>query len=150
MHLSLRKAIKLIPPGQASIVGTEMGKDFTVMSWLSLAAWGFTGYWMLFMYGMGDPAAPRTLFISPAILSTVRGKGLFLMIGSWYLLLISASVITFMLRPRLTTGLPPGADSEEVERVTNRMVMAARQIDRLALANLLLATVGFLAGVLVR
>lgn len=150
LHLSLRRAMRLIPPGQASIVGAEVGKDFTVMSWLSLAAWGATGYWMLFRYGWGDGGAALTLFIDPAMLELNRGRGLLVMTASWYLLVVSAAVITFVLRPRLTTRLPPDADSARVERVSERLVGAAGWIDRLAIVNLLLAVTGFLAGVLYR
>lgn len=150
MHLSLRRAIRLIPPGQSSIVGAEMGRDFTVISWLSLAAWGISGYWMLFLYGWGDLGSPLTLFISPDRLDTARGRGLLIMIASWYLLMISASLITFWLRPRLTARLPASADSDDVETASQRMVGAAQWIDRLAVANLILAVIGFLAGVLYR
>lgn len=150
MHLSVRRAIRLIPPGQSSIVGAEMGRDFTLISWLSLFAWGASGYWMLFLFGWGDVTSPLTLFISPDRLDTTRGRGLLVMIASWYLLMISALVITFLLRPRLAARLPSGADSNDVEIVSQQMMAAARWIDRLAIANLILATIGFLSGVLYR
>lgn len=150
MHLSLRRAIRLIPPGQSSIVGAEMGRDFTLISWLSLAAWGISGYWMLFLYGWGDLGSPLTLFISPERLETARGQGLLIMIASWYLLMISATVITFVLRPRLTARLSSNADSADIETASQQMVSAATWIDRLAVANLILAVIGFLSGVLYR
>jgi len=150
MHLSLRRAMRRIPPGQASIIGAEVGRDFTIISWLSLSAWGITGYWMLFRYGWGDPISPLTLLVSPAMLGTARGKGILVMVASWYLLIISAAVITFVLRPRLTARLPPSVDTAQVEQAADRIVGAARWIDRLAIANLLLAVIGFFAGVLLR
>lgn len=150
MHLSLRRAIRLIPPGQSSIVGAEMGRDFTVISWLSLAAWGVSGYWMLFLYGWGDLSSPLTLFVDPERLDMARGQGLLIMIASWYLLMISATLITFWLRPRLTARLSTSADSNDIENASQRMIGAAEWIDRLAVANLILAVIGFLAGVLYR
>lgn len=106
LHGQVRRALRLVPPGQASIVGSQVGKDFTIVSWASLALWGISGYWMLFRYGWGDLSSPLTLLISPSGLETSRGTGLLLMISSWYLLVISACVITFILRPRLETKIP--------------------------------------------
>jgi hypothetical protein len=79
-----------------------------------------------------------------------RGRGLLVMTASWYLLVVSAAIITFVLRPRLATRLPPDADSALVERASERLVGAAGLIDRFAIVNLLLAVTGFLAGVLYR
>jgi uncharacterized membrane protein len=50
LHGPVRRALRLVPPGQASIVGSQVGKDFTIVSWASLALWGISGYWMLFRY----------------------------------------------------------------------------------------------------
>lgn len=147
-HGPFRRALKLVPPGQASILGTRVGADFTVMSWGSLAVWGISGYWMLFRFGYGDLSAPLTLLVAPGALATSRGVGLLVMIAVWYLLALSFVIITFVLRPRLLTKVPTGADAAVTELATMRVTNAARWIDLLALANLFLAAIGFLSGAL--
>jgi len=148
LHGPVRRALRLVPPGQASILASQVGNDFTLVSWGSLLVWGISGYWMLFRYGWGDISSPLTLFLTASAITTSRGAGLFVMILSWYLLLVNAFVISFVLRPRLEKKLAAGVDSAEAARATSLMMAAARWIDRLALANLLLAALGFLAGAL--
>jgi len=146
MHGPIRRALRLVPPGQASILASQVGRDFTLISWASLVAWGVTGYWMLFRYGWGQLSSPHTLFIRQTGFSTSRGFSLLLMLVSWYLLVISACIITFVLRPRLEAKLSAGLDSATTEKATTAMAVAARWIDRLAVANLALTALGFLAG----
>lgn len=146
LHGPLRRALRLIPPGQASIVASRVGGDFTYMSWMSLALWGSTGYWMTFRYGWGDVSAPLTLLINPILLRTSRGVALLVMVSAWYLIVISAAIITFVLRPRLGLRLTPGATVEATDRAVATISRAARWVDVLALANLGLATLAWLAG----
>lgn len=150
LHTSFRRGVRLIPPGQAAILGGEVGRHFTWISWGSLLVWGITGNWMLSRFGFFDVSSPVTLFVSPDLLSSAYGIKLFVMIASWYVLVASASVITFLLRPRLTPSLAPSADTAALDSAVARAEFAAVWIDRLALVNLVLATVGFLAGAFLR
>jgi len=145
-HGSLRRALKLIPPGQASIIGSKVGSDFTYLSWLSLVAWGVTGYWMLFRFGWGDASAPLTLFIKTSVLDTSRGAWLLVMLMTWYLIMVNASIITFVLRPRLAQRVLAGASADDANEVVETIGDAARRIDGLALANLVLTLIGLISG----
>ena len=146
LHGPLRRALRLIPPGQASIVASRVGGDFTYLSWMSLALWGSTGYWMIFRYALGEVSAPLTLFITPHLLRTPKGVALLVMVSTWYLIVISASIITFVLRPRLALRVTPDATAEAADRAVATISRAARWVDLLALANLGLAALGLLAG----
>jgi uncharacterized membrane protein len=146
LHVSVRRALHAIPPAQGAILGARIGTHFTVLSWIALGVWGITGYLLLARAGMADATSPVTLFVHPAIARTGLGAALLVMIGSWYLLVISASVITFVLRPRLASRLEPSAGPDDVDATTRRITDAARWIDVLALANLVLATAAFVAG----
>ncbi len=146
LHGPLRRALRLIPPGQASIVASRVGGDFTYLSWMSVALWGSTGYWMAFRYGWGDVSAPLTLLINPRVLQLSKGVAMLVMVSVWYLILISASIITFVLRPRLALRVTPDATVEATDRAVATISRAARWIDALALANLGLATLALVAG----
>lgn len=147
-HGSLRRALRFIPPGQAAMIGTRVGNDFTYLSWLSLALWGATGYWMLFRYGWGEGSAPFTLFLDPDALGTSRGLSLLVMLVVWYLIVVNASIITFALRPRLALRVGADAGAEAADRVLATISNANRWVDVLALANLFLTFVGLLSGAL--
>jgi len=148
LHGPLRRALRLIPPGQAAIVGTHVGQGFTYLSWLSLALWGSTGYWMLFRLGWGDPSSPFTLFISPERLGNPHGVSMLVMLSVWYLIVVNASIITFLLRPRLARRVTADADTEAANRVVETISDSARWVDILALTNLLLTVVGLASGAL--
>ena len=68
------------------------------------------------------------------------------MVSAWYLIVISASIITFVLRPRLGLRVTPDATVEAADRAVATISRAARWIDVLALANFGLAAVALLAG----
>jgi uncharacterized membrane protein len=146
LHGPLRWALRMIPPGQASIVGSRVGGDFTYLSWMSLALLGSTGYWMAMRYGWGDVSAPFTLWINPLVLQTSKGVAMLVMASAWYLIVISASIITFVLRPRLGLRVTPNATVEAANRAVATISRADRWLDILALANFGLATVALLAG----
>jgi uncharacterized membrane protein len=145
-HGPLRRALKLIPPGQASIIGAKIGNDFTYLSWLSLALWGVTGYWMLFRFGWADGSSPLTLFVNPTFLNTRAGLSMLIMLITWYLIVINASLISFTYRPKLALRVDAGAGAEDAERVAEVIGKAADRIDVLALANLVLTFIGLLSG----
>jgi uncharacterized membrane protein len=146
LHVSVRRALHAVPPAQGAILGARIGTHFTVLSWAALVVWGATGYTLLVRAGMADPSSPLTLFVHPAIARTSLGVALLVMIGSWYLLVISAAVITFVLRPRLARRLAPSAGQEQVDTATRQLTSAARWIDVLAIVNLVLAGAAFVAG----
>ena len=125
-HGPLRSGLELIPPGQASMVGSHVGRGFTYLSWFSLALWGATGYWMLFRYGWGDASSPLSLFINPDRLSSPEGWSLLVMLAAWYVIVINASIITFVHRPRLARRVEPDADGAAAEQVATTIVNSSR------------------------
>jgi hypothetical protein len=68
------------------------------------------------------------------------------MVSAWYLIVIGASIITFVLRPRLGLRVTPDATVEAADRAVATISRAARWVDVLALVNFALATVALLAG----
>jgi uncharacterized membrane protein len=146
LHGPLRRALRMIPPGQASIVGSRVGRDFTYLSWMSLVLLGLTGYWMAFRYGWADVSAPSTLWINPLALQTSKGMAMLVMALAWLIIVISAAIITFVLRPRLSLRVTSDATVEAANRAVATISRADRWLDILALANFGLATVALLAG----
>jgi len=146
LHGPLRRALRMIPPGQASIIGARVGEDFTYLSWMNLVLLGFTGYWMAARYGWGDAAAPFTLWLNPIVLQTLQGVALLVMVFAWFLIVVSASIITFWLRPQLRLRVTPSATVENSNRAVATISRAARWIDVLALTNFALSTIALLMG----
>jgi uncharacterized membrane protein len=146
LHGPLRRALRMIPPGQASIVGSRVGRDFTYLSWASLILLGLTGYWMAFRYGWADVSAPATLWINPLALQTAKGVAMLVMALAWLIIVVSAAIITFVLRPRLSLRVTSDATAEAANRAVATISQADRWLDILALTNFVLATVAVLAG----
>lgn len=146
LHFSVRRALHAVPPAQGAILGERIGSHFTVLSWASLGVWGVSGYLLLHRSGMADFTSPATLFLNPGLVRTGLGVALLVMMGAWYLLVVSAAIITFVLRPRFAHRLQPSDGPEAIDDATRRIVGAARWIDVLAVANLLLAGSAFVAG----
>lgn len=146
LHGPLRRALRMIPPGQASIVGSRVGRDFTYLSWVSLGLLGLTGYWMAFRYGWADVSSPATLWINPLVLQTAKGVAMLVMALAWLLIVISAAIITFVLRPRLSLRVTANATAEAANRTMATISRADAWLDILALANFILATAAVLAG----
>lgn len=145
LHGPLRRALRLIPPGQAAIVGSRVGGDFTLISWLCLALLGASGYAMAWQRGLTE-MSPATLWISPSILETREGMALLVMVAGWYLVLCGAAIITFVLRPRLALRIGPNASAESATRAVATIAQADRWLDAVALTNLVIATLALLAG----
>lgn len=146
LHLSVRRALRLVPPGQAAALGARLGRDFTWVSWFSLALWGVTGYWLLARGGRADPTAFSSLFIEPAFLEFAPGRALLAMVLAWYLLVANALVITFVLRPRVGRRLGPDASAQASADLTRSISTAATWIDVLAFVNLVITAAGFVVG----
>jgi hypothetical protein len=145
--LGLRRAQRFIPPAQAAVVGNVVGTLFTYISWLALATWVGSGYWLLARRGWASPTSPHTLFVDPDLLKEGYGWMMILMISSWLGMLINAVLITFVFRPRLVRRLEPShASPQVVERLQRQMMLSARMVEALALVNLLLCLAGTLAG----
>jgi hypothetical protein len=144
--LSLRRALEAIPPAQAGIVGSRVGTDFTLISWFALVTWGASGYWLLQRGDWDDFRSPHTLFIRRDLLDSGFGWMLVLMVAAWLGMVINGLIITFVLRPHLMRRLDPSEAPEKAERLQHNMALAARAVELLALANLLLAIAATVAG----
>ena len=144
--LSLRRAQQAIPPAQAAIIGRSVGTHFMFISWLSIALWGGSGYWLLARGDWDDFLSPQTLFIERDLLDSGFGWMLLLMVAVWFGMLINGVLMTFVFRPRLSRRLAPSDPPESVERLRADMAVAVRAIDVLALVNLSMAIAATLAG----
>jgi len=128
-------------------VGNIVGTLFTYISWLALATWVGSGYWLLARRGWAEPTAPYSLFVDPDLLRHGYGWMMILMISSWLGMFINAIFITFVFRPRLTRRLNPAqASAQAVERLQQEMAFSARMVEALAIVNLLLCIAATLAG----
>lgn len=148
ISVSVRRAVANISPGQAAIVATKIGDDFMIASWSALAAWGITGYWLLARLGLGDLGSPYALFINPDFLGTGIGNAMFIMVAAWYILVINAILIMLVYRPRLRRRVEPAADTSADAFAATLAAIAsgARGINNLAIANLVVTFVAFVAA----
>lgn len=144
--IAMRRALSAVPPAQASIIGSRVGTDFTIISWLSLIAWGASGYWLLERGGWDNFGSPWTLFIDDDVVTSGWGWALLAMVAAWVVMVVNGILITFLFRPRLTRRLSPDASEEEVDRLQADVSSAARMIEVLAFINLGLAIAATLAG----
>jgi hypothetical protein len=91
-------------------------------------------------------SAPSTLWINPLALQTSKGVAMLVMALAWLIIVISAAIITFVLRPQLSLRVTPDATVEAANRTVATISRADRWLDILALTNFVLATVAVLAG----
>lgn len=144
--IAMRRALSAIPPAQASMVGSRVGTDFTIISWLSLIAWGASGYWLLERGGWDDFTSPWTLFIDTDVIEGDWGWTLPAMVAAWVVMVVNGVMITLVLRPRLDRRLEPDAGQEQLDSLQADMASAARMIELLAFINLGLALLATIAG----
>lgn len=143
---SLARAQRAIPPAQAAIVGTQVGFDFTVLSWFAFLAVAVTGFLLLGRDGLADPSSPYTLFVNRDLLDGGYGWKLLVMIAFWLGLVINGLLMTVWLRPQLARKLDPDDPPGRMERLQQDLSRAVKGIDVLAWTNLAFAIGAFLAG----
>jgi len=137
MEFVLAPAQKFVPPAQAQVIGQKSADRFLVMAWSALGLIALSGVLRLFSVG------------SEQILTTFDGSyggTLFVMIVLWVVLVVNGCVITFGLRPKLTTRAEGGVAAADMAARQQAMLNAAQWLTRLTRADLVIALVVALLG----
>lgn len=136
----LTRRMELIPPGQAARLGEKVGVDFALLNWLSLLGLVGTGIGLILELKI-DTQLQTSRFYSSGY-----GVALMTMIVIGVLLIISASVLTFYLRPRVVVKLPYDASREDVKGGRDSALQAARWMKVLARVNAIASMAAMLVG----
>lgn len=141
-YFLLRPALSLIPPAHAVVVAQRVGTIFTYLGWTALGLLFLSGVSRL--YYTGDLGVIFTL----ELYAHGHGRSLAIMILSWFVTVVSSSIMTFVLRPRLMRKLPVSSNPSlaDVEKRRAMQISASNWLDRLQLLNVITSTLGLLAG----
>jgi len=101
----VRPAQKAIPPPQAAVIATKVGRWFTWLVWVAIPTILITGLLRLVIMGRWD-----TLF-TLGFYGSKYGRWMLIVVLLWLVMVVSASIITFFLNPALTRKLPPGSQA---------------------------------------
>lgn len=142
-YFLLRPTLRLIPPAHAVVVAQRVGTLFTYAGWTALGFLFLSG--LLRLYYSGDLGVIFTL----DLYAHGHGRSLAIMILSWFVTVVSSSIMTFILRPRLMIKLVvssnPGLADVEKRRTTQ--IAASTWMDRLQLVIVIFSTLALIAGV---
>lgn len=97
----VRPAQKAIPPSQAAVIATKVGRWFTWLVWSAIPIILVTGLLRLILMGRWNE------LFTIGFYGGQYGRWLLLTVVFWTVMVISASTITFYLNPALTRKLPP-------------------------------------------
>lgn len=142
-YFLLRPALRLIPPAHAVVVAQRVGTVFTYTGWASLILLFLSGLLRLYYTG-------RLGFIFTLDLyAHAPGRSLALMIFFWFVTVLSSTIMTFTLRPKLMKKLIISANPTlaDVEKRRATQIAASAWLDRLQLSNVITAIIAMLAGV---
>lgn len=138
-YFLLRPALRLIPPAHAVVVAQRVGNLFTYTGWTTLG--------LLFLSGLlrlGDPS----IILKLDFYTSGYGRSLGMMIIFWFLTVVSSTIMTFTLRPKLMKKLSVSSNPTlaDVEKRRADQMYASTWMDRLQLANVIAATLALVAG----
>ena len=138
-YFLLRPALRLIPPAHAVVVAQRVGNLFTYTGWTTLG--------LLFLSGLlrlGDPS----IILKLDFYTSGYGRSLGMMIIFWLLTVVSSTIMTFTLRPKLMKKLSVSSNPTlaDVEKRRADQMYASTWMDRLQLANVITATLALVAG----
>lgn len=138
-YFLLRPSLRLIPPAHAVVIAQRVGNLFTYLGWIALGLLVLSGFFRL-----GDPMALLTL----ELYKTSYGRALGLMIFFWFLTVVSSTIMTFVLRPKLVRKLPVDSNPTlaDVEKRRADQMAASAWLDRLQLLNVITSTLALIAG----
>jgi uncharacterized membrane protein len=141
-YFLLRPALRLIPPAHAVVIAQKVGTLFTYLGWSALGLLFLSGLWRLYIGGDLDVLISRELF------AYGHSRSLALMIFSWFVTVVSSSIMTFSLRPKLMKKLLVSSNPAlaDVEKRRLTQMEASRWLDRLQLLNVITSTLALLAG----
>lgn len=138
-YFLLRPALRLIPPAHAVVVAQRVGTLFTYLGWAALG--------LLFLSGLLRLADPLVVFRFHLYTSSY-GRSLAMMILFWFLTVVSSTIMTFVLRPKLMKKLSVSSNPTlaDVEKRRASQIAASSWMDRLQFANAVTSTLALIAG----
>lgn len=141
-YFLLRPALRLIPPAHAVVVAQRVGNLFTYTGWTALALLFLSGLLRLYY---DDRLA---LLLTLGLYAHPPGRSLALMILSWLTALVSSSIMTFSLRPKLMKKLAVSSNPTlaDVEKRRAAQMAASVWMDRLQLVNVITSTLALISG----
>ena len=129
-----------IPPREAARMGELIGTDIVFINYGALLTAFFSGLYMLWSNGtLGDA-------MTLAFYGDAYGRTLGLMMGLWASLIVTSSVITFHLRPRLLVKLPFDIKRDALEQIGAEAMAANEWMGRIGRYNLAAGIVAVLSG----
>lgn len=136
----LTPRLDLIPPGQAARLGDRLGTDFAILNWITLVGLPLTGLLTLWRLGtLGQ-------FVHAAFYMSGYGMALVTMITIWATLIVTASILTFYLRPRVVVKLPYDASRQLVEGARADAMRYANWMRWLARYNVAVSMLAIVVG----
>jgi len=136
----LTPRLDLIPPGQAARLGDKLGTDFAILNWGALIGLPLSG--LLHLWRLGNLG----VLLVPRFFAGGYGVTLLLMMVIWLSLVVTATIMTFYLRPLVVVKLPYDATRQQVEGARTDAVRYANWIKRLARYNVISSVVAIVAG----
>jgi len=140
----LTPRLDLIPPGQAARLGDKLGNDFAILNWAALIGLPVSG--LLELWRLGNLG----VLLSLKFLATGYGVALVLMMLIWLSLVITATILTFYLRPRVIVKLPYDATREQVESSRTDSIAYADWMKTFARYNVISSVVAIVIGGILR
>ena len=136
----LTPRLDLIPPGQAARLGDKLGTDFAWLNWMALVGSPLSGLLLLWRLGNFSSLFDLSFYL------TGYGAALGSMITIWLSLVITASILTFYLRPRVVVKLPYDATRQQVEGSRTDAMNYADWMKTLARYNVIASSLVILIG----
>jgi uncharacterized membrane protein len=142
-YFILRPVLRLIPPAHAVVVAQRVGTLFTYTGWTALVLLLLTG--VLRLYYTGDLEVVFTL----DLYAHGHGRSLAIMILSWFVTVVTSSIMTFVLRPKVMKKLVVSANPSlaDVEKRRVAQIAASAWLERLQLVIVIFSTLALIAGV---
>ncbi len=138
----LRPSLTLIPPAHSVVIAQRVGTLFTYTGWTALGLVFLSGLLRLYLMGR------LWLLFTLDLYTHAPGRALALMILSWLVSVVSSSIMTFGLRPRLMRKLMVSANPTlaDVEKRRITQISSSTWLERFQLANLVAWTLAAIAG----
>lgn len=148
MEYVLGPAQKSIPPAQAQVMGQKTADRFLWLVWGSLSLILVTG--ILRLERLGHIAFSWPIFQSDMWLDHDYGRTVWAMFFLWCVLVVNGLIMTFYLRPRLSSKLSAGTTTAGVQASQQSKMVAAKWVGRITKADIVIAIVIALFGASLR
>src|SRR5208283_3175022 len=129
----LTPRLDVIPPGQAARLGDKIGVDFAILNFIALGGLPLTALlllWRLSVIGR---------LITWQFYGTGYGVALLGMMIIWLSLVVTATFLTFYLRPRVLIKVPFDTTRQQVETARTDAMLYATWMQRFARYNVIVS-----------